>query len=77
MVKLGFLYTHLRVEEKYLLDEIRKTSPMLKPYSSVMVIIFFPIDQAPINVDVLFERSVFLLARVYTYREFLPPTIYR
>jgi [lysine-biosynthesis-protein LysW]--L-2-aminoadipate ligase len=69
MVKLGFLYTHLRVEEKYLLDEIRK-----RPDVEAVLISdgdhFFPIDQVPINVDVLFERSVSYSRGLYISRIF-------
>jgi len=57
MVKIGFLYTRLRVEEKYLLDELEK-----RPGIEVVRINdgerFFDIAQAPETVDVLFERSI-------------------
>ncbi|GAB4484478.1 MAG: lysine biosynthesis protein LysX [Anaerolineales bacterium] len=57
MMKVGFLYTRLRVEEKYLLDELEK-----RPGVEVVRISdgerFFDIGQAPERVDVLFERSI-------------------
>lgn len=56
-MKVGFLYTRLRVEEKYLLDELEK-----RPGVEVVRISdgerFFDIGQAPERVDVLFERSI-------------------
>ena len=57
MTKVGFLYTRLRAEEKYLLDELEKRS-------NVEVVRindgdhFFDIANIPEKVDVLFERSV-------------------
>lgn len=57
MIKVGFLYTRLRVEEKYLIDELEKC-----PEVEVVRINdgdrFFDIAQAPEKVDVLFERSI-------------------
>src|SRR5512145_2965803 len=57
MTRVGFLYTRLRVEEKYLLDELEK-------HEDVEVVrindgnLFFDISRIPEPVDVLFERSV-------------------
>lgn len=57
MTKVGFLYTRLRAEEKYLLDELEK-----RPNVDVVRINdgdhFFDISSVPERVDVLFERSV-------------------
>lgn len=57
MIKIGFLYTRLRVEEKYLIEELEK-----RPNVQVVRINdgerFFDIAQTPEAVDVLFERSI-------------------
>lgn len=57
MLKIGFLYTRLRVEEKHLLEELEK-----RPNVEVVRINdgerFFDIAQAPETVDILFERSI-------------------
>jgi [lysine-biosynthesis-protein LysW]--L-2-aminoadipate ligase len=57
MIKVGFLYTRLRVEEKYLLDELEK-----RPGVEVVRINdgeqFFDIARLAEPVDVLFERSI-------------------
>lgn len=57
MLRIGFLYTRLRVEEKYLLEELEK-----RPNVEVVRIPdgerFFDISQLPEAVDVLFERSI-------------------
>jgi [lysine-biosynthesis-protein LysW]--L-2-aminoadipate ligase len=57
MLKIGFLYTRLRVEEKYLLEELEK-----RPNVEVIRINdgerFFDISRLPEAVDVLFERSI-------------------
>jgi [lysine-biosynthesis-protein LysW]---L-2-aminoadipate ligase len=57
MTRIGFLYTRLRVEEKYLLDELAK-------HKDVEVVrindsnLYFNIARVPEPVDVLFERSI-------------------
>jgi [lysine-biosynthesis-protein LysW]--L-2-aminoadipate ligase len=57
MTRIGFLYTRLRVEEKYLLDELEK-------HGDVEVVrindgnLYFDISHVPEPVDVLFERSI-------------------
>lgn len=57
MIRIGFLYTRLRAEEKYLLEEFEK-------WENVEVVRindgdhFFNISGVPAKVDVLFERSV-------------------
>ena len=69
MTRVGFLYTRLRVEEKYLLDEFEK-------YSDVEVVrindgdTFFDIQQLPEAVDVLFERSISYSRGLYISRIF-------
>ncbi|HSB00563.1 MAG TPA: lysine biosynthesis protein LysX [Anaerolineales bacterium] len=57
MTRIGFLYTRLRVEEKYLLDEFEK-------HRDVEIVrindgqLYFDIAHIPEPVDVLFERSI-------------------
>ena len=57
MINVGFLYTRLRVEEKYLIDELEKRSGV-----NVIRINdgdqFFAISSISEPVDVLFERSI-------------------
>ncbi|MCA1900094.1 MAG: lysine biosynthesis protein LysX [Chloroflexi bacterium] len=57
MTKIGFLYTRLRAEEKYLLEELEK-----RPNVELVRVKddgqFFDISRIPEPVDVLFERSV-------------------
>ena len=57
MIKVGFLYTRLRVEEKYLLEELdkRENVEVVRISDSHQ---FFDISNIPEKVDVLFERSV-------------------
>jgi len=67
MLRVGFLYTRLRAEEKYLLDELEK-------HSDVEVVRindgdhFFNISSVPEEVDVLFERSVSYSRGLYISR---------
>lgn len=69
MIRVGFLYTRLRVEEKHLLDELEK-------HSNVEVVrindgnSFFDISQLPNPVDVLFERSISYSRGLYISRIF-------
>lgn len=69
MIKVGFLYTRLRVEEKYLIDELEK-----RPNVEVVRINdgdrFFDIAQLPEKVDVLFERSISYSRGVYISKIF-------
>ncbi len=57
MIRIGFLYTRLRVEEKYLLDELEKRK-------NVEVVrindgdLYFDIARVPEPVEILFERSI-------------------
>ena len=57
MTRIGFLYTRLRAEEKYLLEELEKRDDL-----EVVRINdgdqFFDIHQPPAEIDVLFERSI-------------------
>lgn len=69
MLKIGFLYTRLRAEEKYLLDEFEK-----QPDVEVVRINdgdhYFDIHQLPQQVDVLFERSISYSRGLYISRIF-------
>lgn len=69
MLKIGFLYTRLRVEEKYLIEELEK-----RPNIEVTRINdgerFFDISQAPEQVDVLFERSISYSRGIYISKIF-------
>jgi [lysine-biosynthesis-protein LysW]--L-2-aminoadipate ligase len=57
MTRVGFLYTRLRLEEKYLLEELEKRQEV-----EVVRIndgnLYFDIARVPEPVDVLFERSI-------------------
>jgi [lysine-biosynthesis-protein LysW]---L-2-aminoadipate ligase len=69
MIRVGFLYTRLRAEEKYLLEELEK-------HGDVEVIrindgdMFFDINQLPEQIDVLFERSISYSRGLYISRIF-------
>ena len=69
MIRIGFLYTRLRVEEKYLLEELDK-------HSTVEIVrindgdMFFDINELPGPVDVLFERSISYSRGLYISRIF-------
>jgi [lysine-biosynthesis-protein LysW]---L-2-aminoadipate ligase len=69
MMRVGFLYTRLRVEEKYLLEELEK-------HKEVEVVrindsdSFFDIRQIPEPIDVLFERSISYSRGLYISRIF-------
>ena len=69
MIRIGFLYTRLRVEEKFLLEELER-------YPDVEIIrindgnTFFDISQLPEAVDVLFERSISYSRGLYISRIF-------
>ena len=69
MIRIGFLYTRLRVEEKYLLEELQK-------YSDVEIVrindseSFFDIHQVAKPVDILFERSISYSRGLYISRLF-------
>jgi [lysine-biosynthesis-protein LysW]--L-2-aminoadipate ligase len=69
MIRVGFLYTRLRVEEKYLLEELEK-------HTDVEIIrindgdSFFDINRLPEPVDVLLERSISYSRGLYISRIF-------
>src|SRR5919108_1302991 len=69
MIRIGFLYTRLRLEEKYLLEELGK-------HSDVEIVrindgdSFFDLNQLPEPVDVLFERSISYSRGLYISRIF-------
>jgi [lysine-biosynthesis-protein LysW]--L-2-aminoadipate ligase len=69
MIRIGFLYTRLRVEEKYLLEELER-------YQDAEIIrindgnTFFDISQLPEPVDILFERSISYSRGLYISRIF-------
>jgi [lysine-biosynthesis-protein LysW]--L-2-aminoadipate ligase len=69
MTRIGFLYTRLRAEEKYLLEELEK-----QPDIEVIRIndgdMFFDISQLPEHIDVLFERSISYSRGLYISRIF-------
>lgn len=68
-MRVGFLYTRLRAEEKYLLEELNR-----RPAVEVVLInddeAFFDITRRPAAVDVLFERSVSYSRGLYISRIF-------
>ena len=69
MIRIGFLYTRLRLEEKYLLEELGK-------HSDVEIVRindgdrFFDINQLPETIDALFERSISYSRGLYISRIF-------
>ena len=68
-MRVGFLYTRLRVEEKYLLDELSKREGV----ETVQISDgdnYFDIAKKPSEVDVLFERSVSYSRGLYISRIF-------
>ncbi len=69
MIRIGFLYTRLRAEEKYLLEELEK-----QPDVEVVRIndsdTFFDINRLSEPVDVLFERSISYSRGLYISRIF-------
>jgi len=69
MIRVGFLYTRLRAEEKYLLEELEK-----QPDVDIIRVndgdTFFDINQLPEQIDVLFERSISYSRGLYISRIF-------
>ena len=69
MLQIGFLYTRMRVEEKYLLEELGRRHEV-----EVVQINdgdqYFDIQRLPVAVDVLFERSVSYSRGMYISRMF-------
>ncbi len=69
MLRIGFLYTRLRVEEKHLLDELGSRSEVQVvqiPDGDTV----FDITQKPADVDVLFVRSLSYTRGLYIARIF-------
>lgn len=68
-MRVGFLFTRLRAEEKYLLEELNR-----RPNVEVVMIndddVFYDIGELPAAVDVLFERSVSFSRGLYISRIF-------
>ncbi|WP_322793948.1 lysine biosynthesis protein LysX [Bellilinea sp.] len=68
-MRVGFLFTRLRAEEKYLLEELHR-----RPNVEVVMInddeVFYEIAELPAAVDVLFERSVSYSRGLYISRIF-------
>jgi [lysine-biosynthesis-protein LysW]--L-2-aminoadipate ligase len=69
MTRIGFLYSRLRVEEKLLLEELER-----RPDVEVVRINdgerYFDIFQLPIDVDLVFERSISYSRGLYVSRIF-------
>jgi len=69
MTRIGFLYSRLRVEEKLLLEELER-----RPDVEVVRINdgerYFDISQLPVDVDVVFERSISYSRGLYISRIF-------
>jgi [lysine-biosynthesis-protein LysW]--L-2-aminoadipate ligase len=69
MTRIGFLYSRLRVEEKLLLEELER-----RPDVELVRINdgdrYFDISQLPVNVDVVFERSISYSRGLYVSRIF-------
>ena len=69
MIRVGFLYSRLRVEEKVLLKELER-----RPEVEVVRINdgnrYFDISQLPIDVDVVLERSISYSRGLYVSRIF-------
>ncbi|WP_062192396.1 lysine biosynthesis protein LysX [Anaerolinea thermolimosa] len=68
-MRVGFLYTRMRVEEKLLLEELEKrTGVEVVPISDGDM--YFDIRRLPVEIDVLFERSVSYSRGLYISRIF-------
>jgi [lysine-biosynthesis-protein LysW]--L-2-aminoadipate ligase len=68
-VRVGFLYTRMRVEEKLLLEELEKRAGVeVVPISDGEM--YFDIQRLPVEIDVLFERSVSYSRGLYISRIF-------
>jgi [lysine-biosynthesis-protein LysW]---L-2-aminoadipate ligase len=67
--RVGFLFSRLRVEEKYLLDELEK-SPGVEIVRIPDGDAVFDITKRPAEVDVLFERSISYSRGLYISRIF-------
>ncbi|HEX7973137.1 MAG TPA: lysine biosynthesis protein LysX, partial [Anaerolineales bacterium] len=69
MIRIGFLYTRIRVEEKLLLEELA-TRPGVEVVRINDEEEFFDIQEKSSRVDVLFERSVSYSRGLYVSRIF-------
>jgi len=69
MIRVGFLFTRIRVEEKLLLQELA-THPEVEVAQICDDDAFFDIARLPAEVDVLFERSVSYSRGLYISRIF-------
>ena len=69
MIRVGFLYTRIRVEEKLLLQELAK-HPEVEVVQICDDDLFFDIAKKPADVDVLFGRSVSYSRGLYISRIF-------
>ena len=69
MIRIGFLYSRLRVEEKLLLKELesRKNVEVVRINDGKR---YFDISQLPVDVDVLLERSISHSRGLYVSRLF-------
>jgi [lysine-biosynthesis-protein LysW]---L-2-aminoadipate ligase len=69
MIKLGFLFTRMRVEEKLLMEEIstRSNVEIVRLNDNEL---FFDLQKKPASVDILFERSVSYSRGLYISRIF-------
>lgn len=68
-MRVGFLYTRMRVEEKLLLEELEKRAGVeVVPISDGDL--YFDIRRLPVEIDVLFERSVSYSRGLYISRIF-------
>lgn len=69
MPRVGFLYTHIRAEEKYLLEKLEEKSGV-----EVVQINdgdnFFDIAKKPLDVDLVLERSISYSRGLYITRIF-------
>ena len=69
MIRIGFLYSRIRTEEKYLLEKLEQ-----RPGVEVVHIndgeMFFDIAQKPVDADVVFERSISYSRGLYITRIF-------
>ena len=69
MIRIGFLYSRLRVEEKLLLEELERR-PDLEVVRLNDGDRYFDISRPPVDVDVVFERSISYSRGLYVSRIF-------
>lgn len=68
MIRIGFLYTRLRVEEKHLLEELERRAVEVVRVNDGETV--FDIARKPASIDVLFERSISYSRGLYISRIF-------